>query len=96
MKSTVDRLADHQAALATAVADLKSRTKAGLRACDHEMFGVHQRLNAMDLQFADVYKRMDRDFLKEEEAYRRRQKALKVLALVLLFMAGVLAGVLFS
>jgi len=86
----------HLAALATSIADLKRRTKAGLKACDHEVFGVHQRLNAMDQRITDVYRRLDRAMLEEEEAYQRRQEVLKALALVLLFVAGVLAGVLFS
>ena len=93
----------HLAALATSIADLKRRTEAGLGACDHEMFGVHQRLNAcevlcvgMDERIDACFRRLDRAMLEEEEAYQRRQEALKALALVLLFVAGVLAGVLFS
>jgi hypothetical protein len=94
--SNMKSLQEQQVALATAVADLNNRTKEGLKACDHEVFKIHQRFNAMDLRIRGVYERLDRTALAEEEAYQRRQTALRVLALVLLFTAGVLAGVLFS
>lgn len=96
LKYRFQRLEDQQVSLATAVADLKSRTEAGFKAGDREVFGLHQRINAASLRMDGLQKRLDRDMLEKEEAYRKRQEALKVLILVLLFMAGVLAGVLFS